>query len=97
MENSRRCDIYNVDTHRASFVKHLRSIKHLQKEMIIPEWFFKEEKAHIRNKIEKVYIPKRLKQSAGEKDKLDDKEVAKIMINPYYFIDKILKIGFKII
>ena len=33
---------------------------------------------------------------ASEKIKLDDKELAKIMINPYYFIDKNLKIGFKI-
>ena len=27
---------------------------------------------------------------------MDDREFAKIMINPYYFIDKKLKIGFKI-
>ena len=64
--------------------------------MIIPEWFFKEEKSPIKKKIQKVYNPKTLKQLSREKIKLDDKELAKIMINPYYFIDENLKIGFKI-
>ena len=58
MENSRTCEICNVNVHRASFVKHLRSKKHLentkQNEMIIPEWFFKEEKGPIKKKIQKV-------------------------------------------
>ena len=100
MENSRTCEICNVNVHRASFVKHLRSKKHLenveQNEMIIPEWLFKQEKAPIKKKIQKVYNPKTLKQLARKKIKLDDKELAKIMINPYYFIDKNLKIGSKI-
>ena len=64
--------------------------------MIIPDWFFKEEKTPFRKKLQKVYNPKTLKQLAREKIKLDDKELAKMMINPYYFIDKNLKIGFKI-
>ena len=101
MDNSRTCDVCNVNVHRASFPKHLRSKKHLENveknEMIIPDWFFKEEKSPIKKKIQKVYNPKTLIQLAGEKIKLDDKELAKIMINPYYFIDKNLKIGFKII
>ena len=100
MENNRTCDVCNVNVHRASFAKHLRSKKHLenviQKEMIIPEWLFKEEKTASKKKIQKVYNPKTLKQLAREKIKLDDKELAKIMINPYYFIDENLKIGFKI-
>ena len=100
MENRRTCDVCNVNVHRASFAKHLRSKQHLenveQNEMIIPEWFFKEEKSPIKKKIQKVYNPKTLKQLAREKIKLDDKELAKIMINPYYFIDKNLKNGFKI-
>ena len=54
-------------------------------EMIIPEWFYKEEKAPIKKKIQKVYNPKTLKQIAREKIKLDEKELAKMMINPYYF------------
>ena len=37
MENSRRCDICNIDVHRASYVKHLRCKKHLENEMITPE------------------------------------------------------------
>ena len=84
MENSRTCEICNVNVHRASFVNHLRSRKHLenieQNEMIIPEWFFKEEKAPIRKKIQKVYNRKTLKQLAREKFKLDEKELAKMMI-----------------
>ena len=64
--------------------------------MIIPEWFFKEEKSPIKKKIQKVYNPKTLKQLAREKIKLDDKELAKKMINPYYFIDENLKNGFRI-
>ena len=100
METSRTCEVCNVNVHRASMQKHLRSKKHLenieQNEMIIPEWFFKEEKTPIKKKIQKVYNPKRLKQLAREKNKLDDREFAKIMFNPYYFIDKNLKIGFKI-
>ena len=100
MENSRTCEVCNVNVHRASFAKHLRSKKHLenveQNEMIIPEWFFKEERSPIKKKIQKVYSPKTLKQLAREKIKLDDKELAKIMINPYYFIHENLKIGCKI-
>ena len=100
MENSRTCEVCNVNVHRASFAKHLRSMIHLknieQNEMIIPEWFFKEEKTPIEKKIRKVYNPKTLKQLAREKIKLDDKELAKMMINPYYFIDEKIKNGFKI-
>ena len=100
MDNRRICEVCNVNVHRASFPKHLRSKKHLenieQNEMIIPEWFFTEEKSPIKKKIQKVNNPKTLKQLVREKIKLDDKELAKIMINPYYFIDKNLKIGFKI-
>ena len=100
MEKSRTCEVCNVNVHRASFVKHLRSKKHLenkeQNEMIIPEWLFKQEQIPIKKKIEKVFNPKTLKQLAREKIKLDDKELAKMMINPYCFIDENLTIGFKI-
>ena len=101
MENSRTCEICNVNVHRGSFVKHLRSKNYLenmiQNEMIIPEWFFNEEKSPIKKKLQKVYNLKTLKQLAREKIELDDKELAKMMINPYYFIDENLKNGFKII
>ena len=100
MEISRTCEICNVNVHRASMQKHLRSKKHLenmvQNEMIISEWFFKEEKSPIKKKIQKVYNPKTLKQVARVNSKLHDKEFAKIMINPYYFIGENLKNGLKI-
>ena len=99
--NSRRCEICKVDVHRASFVKHLRSKKHLenmkQNEMIIPEWLFREP---VENKVNKIYNPKSLKQLARNNIRLDDKqlnkELARKMINPYYFTDRNLKVGFKI-
>ena len=54
MENSLRCDISNIDVHRASYGKHLISKKHLEKiiqnEIIIPEWLFKEEQTPIKKK-----------------------------------------------
>ena len=104
MENSRTCEVCNVNVHRASFVKHLRSKKHLENieqiEMIIPDWLFKEERSPIMKKIQKVYNPKTLQQLARQNIKMNDKEVdkeiAKKMIYPYYFIDENLKIGFKI-
>ena len=69
--------------------------------MIVPEWLFKEEQAHIKIKTKKVYDPKTLKQIARENIEIIDKELheelAEEMINPYYFTDKNLKIGFKII
>ena len=55
MENSRTCETCNVNVHRSSMQKHLRSKTHLenmiQNEMIIPEWFFMEEKSPIKKKI----------------------------------------------
>ena len=52
--NSRRCEICNIDIHRASYIKHLRNKKHMGNiklnEMIIPEWLFQEP---IENKIKK--------------------------------------------
>ena len=99
--NSRRCEICNVEIHRASFVKHLKSKRHLENlkrnEMILPEWLFQEP---IENKIKKIYNPKPLRQLARDNIKLNDKqlnkELAKKMINPYYFTDRNLKVGFKI-
>ena len=56
--NSRKCDICNIDVHRASYQKHLRSKKHLENEkdndMIIPEWLFKQP---VENKNKKIYNP----------------------------------------
>ena len=99
--NSRRCEICNVDVHRASYSKHIRSMKHIenikQDEMIIPEWLFKEP---IENKIEKIYNPISLKKLGRNKINLDDKqlnkELAEKMINPYYFSDRNLIVALKI-
>ena len=100
MENSRIGEVCIINVHRASFVKPLRSKKHLedveQNEMITPDWLFKEERSPIKKKIQKLYNPKTLKQIARGKINIDDKELAKMMINPYYFIDENLKNGFKI-
>ena len=68
-----------------------------QNEMIIPEWLIQEP---VENKINKVYNPKSSKQIARDNIILDDKqltkELAKKMINPIYFTDRNLKVGFKI-
>ena len=68
--------------------------------MIIPEWLFKEERTAIKNKNKKVYNPKTLNPVARENfnlnDKGIDKELAEMMINPYYFTVESLKIGFRI-
>ena len=65
--------------------------------MIIPEWLFQEP---VENKINKIYNPKSLKQLARDNIRLDDKqlnkELAKKMLNPYYFTGRNLKVGFKI-
>ena len=98
---SRKCEVCNIDVHRASYVKHIGSKKHLdnikQNEMIIPEWLFSEP---FENKINKIYNPKSLKQTARDNIRLDDKqlnkELAKKMLNPYCFTDRNLQVGFKI-
>ena len=104
MGNSRTCEVCNVNVHRESFVKHLRSKKHSENikqfEMIIPEWLFKQEQTHFKKKIQKVYNPETLKEIASENIKMNDreldKEIGEKMINGYYFFDENLKIGFKI-
>ena len=104
MENSRTCEICIVIVQKASMQKHLKSEKHLenikQNEMNIPEWLFKQKETPIKKKIQKVYNPKTLKQIARQIIKMNDreldKELAEKLINPYYFIDANLKIGFQI-
>ena len=98
---SRKCEICNVNVHRASYIKHLRSEKHIermkQNEKIIPEWLFQEP---IENNIRKVYNTKSLKQLARNHIRLDDKQIKKELArkkpNPYYFTDSNLGVGFKI-
>ena len=98
--NSRKCKICNVDVHGASYNKHLRSKKHIenvkQDEMVIPKWLFQEP---VENKINKIHNPRSLKQIARDNIRLDDKQLnkdlAKKMLNPYYFSDRNLKVGYK--
>ena len=56
---SRKCDVCNIDVHRAPYAKHLRSKKHIENEklnaMIISEWLFQEP---IENKNKKYEILK---------------------------------------
>ena len=40
--NSRKCDVCNIDVHRACYAEHLRSKKHLENGMIVPKWLFQE-------------------------------------------------------
>ena len=40
--NSRRCDIHNIDVHRASYVKDLKNKKHSPNEKKIPSNCFNE-------------------------------------------------------
>ena len=96
--SSRKCEVFNVDVHRASFAKHLRSKNLLenikQNEMILPEWLYREPVET------KLNNPNSLKQIARDNIKLDDKklneELARKMTNPYNFTDKALRVGFKI-
>ena len=68
-----------------------------QNEMIIPEWLFQEP---VENKINKIYNPKPLRQLARDNIRLDDRqlnsELARRMLNPYYFTNRALQVGFKI-
>ena len=47
MENSRSFEICNIDVHRSSYAKQLRSKKRLEIirpiDIIVPEWLFEEE------------------------------------------------------
>ena len=65
--------------------------------MIIPEWLFQEP---VENKIKKIYNPKSLKQLARYIIRLDDKQLkkdlAKKELNPSYFTDRNLKVGYTI-
>ena len=69
----------------------------MENELIIPEWFFQEP---IGKKIKKLYNPQPLAQRARDDNNKDDKqlnkELTKKMLNPYYFTDRNLKVGFRI-
>ena len=86
------CEICDIHIHRASMSKHLKSKKHLNKLQNNNE-----NQGNITNKPssskeDKNFNPKSLKELARDKIKLNDrelnKEIAKKMLNPYYFKDK---------
>ena len=58
-KKTRRCDICNIDVHRASHAKNLRSKKHLenvrQDDMIIPDWLFLESYGKFTNISIRIY------------------------------------------
>ena len=98
--NSRKCEVCTIDVHRASYIKHLRSNKHIENmkknEMIKPEWLFQEP---VENKINKIYNPRSLRKLARDNIRLDDIQIngdlCKRMLDPYYFTDRALRVGFK--
>ena len=69
-----------------------------RKELIIPEWFFQ---GPTENKPRRIKIPKPLREKPRDQIQLDDKhiikQVAKKMLNLYYFTDRVLLVGFIII
>ena len=79
----------------------MRSIKHLENQSIIPNNFFNENLSSSSKINTKKYNPLKLSDLARDKIKLNDrelnKELAKKMLNPYYFKNKnlynILKIN----
>ena len=86
---SRKCEICDIDVRRASYLKHLRSKEHLKNdkpnEMIFQSGYLKK-----LLKINKyIYNSKSLRQIARDifhsDDKQLNKELAKKLINPYYF------------
>ena len=49
--NSRKGEICDVDVHRASYAKHLRSETQMESEIIFQKWLYKEA---VDNKIKKI-------------------------------------------
>ena len=87
----RRCEVCNVEVHRASMAKHLRSKAHQEATMIIPTWMFVEEQRPQqpqRPQQRQIQQIPSLKQLAKQQIQLPkkelDKQIAKRMLNPYY-------------
>ena len=70
----------------------MRSIKHLENQSIIPSNFFNENPSSSSKLNTKKYNPSKLSDLARDKIKLNDrelnKEIARKMLNPYYFKNK---------
>ena len=83
--NSRKCEVCNIDVHRASYVKHQRSEKHLENKNKMT-WLYQIGSFKNVLKIKLKVFPKSLKQLARDNFRLDDKQLQKVfaekMINP---------------
>ena len=58
--SQRRCEVCNIEIHRASFAKHLKSKKHEENEKIIPTNFFNEQSSSKPIKLKQVPTLKEL-------------------------------------
>ena len=63
------CEICNINVHKSSIAKHLRSIKHEENQFIIPNNFFKENQSLTPKINTKKFNPKSLKELARDKIK----------------------------
>ena len=98
--NKKYCERCNIIIHRASYAKHLKSKKHLNNNEDQTKGLDQSSIEHQENIINKPssskenknFNPKSLKELARDKIKLSnkdlDKEIAKKMLNPYYFKDQ---------
>ena len=101
-QNKRRCEICNVDVHRSSYAKHLRSKMHEDNQRIIPSNFFNEVKSSevkpktvVRKKVTTLKELSMKKLLTIQKPSEIDSQLAQKMINPYYFSQR-LNLGYKI-
>ena len=93
------CKICDINIHKSSIAKHLRSIKQLENQSIIPSYFFNENPFSSSKLNTKKYNPPKLSDLARDKMKLNDrelnKELARKMLNPNYFKNKLFYNFFK--
>ena len=87
-KSSRRCDICNIDAHRASFVKHLRLIQHFENE--------KNLLANCSNEANESNITKQKRSTVNFREKGLNIEMFNKMIMLYYYNHKVLKALFMV-
>ena len=103
-QNKRRCDICNVDVHKSSYAKYLRSKLHEDNPRLISANFFDESqvkpKAELKPKTSTHKVPTLKELSMKklltiQKPTEIDSQIAQKMINPYYFSQR-LNLGYNI-
>ena len=76
--NSRRRDVYNIDVHRASPGKHLKTEKHLEIRRNIPTNFFiQSNECNINKKMQPLTIERNSTRKIKKIDKQLENEIAK--------------------